>query len=191
MSPRTSEQFEEIRESRRKQIMDTALELFAEKGYSNTSISLIASTANISKGLLYNYFTSKENLLMSIFKEGMEGMIGLFDQNKDGVLTRKEFIYFINESFNLLTADVHFWKLYFSLMMQPSVVILFEERLNAIITPLIKIMVDYYKQKGVKDPEAQAYLTGALMDGIGFNYVLQPDSYPIEKVKKMVIEIFV
>jgi AcrR family transcriptional regulator len=69
MSPRTPEQFEAMRESRRKQIMDAALELFASKGYSNCSISQLAAQAGISKGLMYNYFDSKEALLMAIIEE--------------------------------------------------------------------------------------------------------------------------
>ncbi len=64
MSPRTQEQFEEMRESRRQQIMDAALELFAQEGYSHCSISQLAGHAGISKGLMYNYFESKEALLV-------------------------------------------------------------------------------------------------------------------------------
>ena len=63
MSPRTKQQFEDIREEKRSLIMKVALELFAEEGYHNTSISKIASRAGISKGLLYNYFDSKEDLI--------------------------------------------------------------------------------------------------------------------------------
>ena len=63
MSPRTEKQFEEIRVSKKALIQETALELFATKGYHSTSISMIARTAGISKGLLYNYYESKEDLL--------------------------------------------------------------------------------------------------------------------------------
>jgi AcrR family transcriptional regulator len=42
MSPRTEQQFEKIREARKREIMDTALELFASEGYDVTSISKIA-----------------------------------------------------------------------------------------------------------------------------------------------------
>ncbi len=46
--PRTKEQFEKIRKETRAKILNTALELFAKKGYSNTSISEIAKSAKIS-----------------------------------------------------------------------------------------------------------------------------------------------
>lgn len=191
MSPRTSKQFEEIREIRKKQIMDVAMYLFAEKGYSNTSISLIATKGKISKGLLYNYFTSKEDLLIHIFEEGIQEMLSFFDPNKDGVLTKDEFIFFIHETFNLMSRKISFYKLYFSLVMQPSVWSVFEKKFAEIITPLIKMLTAYYKNKGSKNPEAEAVLMGSLLDGIGFNYVFNPSLYPIEQVKEMVIKRFV
>ena len=191
MSPRTETQFEEIRENRRKQIMDVALELFADKGYNHTSISQIAAEAKISKGLMYNYFRSKDDLLLDIFDDGMKSMFDLFDPNKDGILTREEFIYFINESFDVMNRDRKFWKLYFSLITQPTVWVKLEKKYSEIITPLIQMMINYYKAKGSENPEIEAMMVGALLDGIGFNFVFNPDLFPLEKVKEMLIERFV
>ncbi|MEA3445052.1 MAG: TetR/AcrR family transcriptional regulator, partial [Bacteroidota bacterium] len=94
MSPRTKEQFETIREERREQILQVALELFANEGL-NTPISKIAKEAGISKGLVYNYFESKEELLREVALSGMKEIFGLFDPNHDGVLTDEEFVFFI------------------------------------------------------------------------------------------------
>ncbi len=52
-------------EERRLQILDTALEIFAAKGFNGTSIKDIAEAVGISQGLLYYHFTSKEKLFMS------------------------------------------------------------------------------------------------------------------------------
>ena len=139
--------------------MDTALEVFAENGYANASISLIAKKAGISKGLMYNYFKSKEDLLSSIMTEGLNEMFELFDPNKDGVLTKEEFTYFIEEMFQLMSEKRNFYKLYFALMMQPSVWKSFEASLAEVIAPFMKIMVDYYQKKGVEHPELEAILS--------------------------------
>ena len=64
--PRTEEQLNQIRKDRKQAIMDTALEVFASHGYESTSISMIAKKAGVSKGLMYNYFESKEDLLAHI-----------------------------------------------------------------------------------------------------------------------------
>ncbi|MBO9131216.1 TetR/AcrR family transcriptional regulator [Bacillus sp. 165] len=53
---------------RKKIIIETAMKLFGQKGYHSTSIQEIAEKSGISKGSVYNYFTSKEDLMLSIFK---------------------------------------------------------------------------------------------------------------------------
>lgn len=189
--PKNPEQNKAIRENRRKQIMEISLEMFADKGYSNSSISSISRKAHISKGLLYNYFPSKDSLLECILNEGMEEMFESFDLDKDGVLTRDEFIYFIRATFQLMKKDISFWKLYFSLMMQPSVLKLFENKFQDMITPYISMMTDYFRQKKVADPETDAILVGAILDGIGFNYVFNPDGFPLDEVVDNLINKFV
>lgn len=191
MAPKTSEQFEEIRETRKSQIMAVALELFAEFGYAHTSISRIATTAGMSKGLLYNYFENKEDLLKQIMENGIQEMMDYFDPNHDGILSKEEFIYFINEVFDLMKRKITFYKLYFSVVMQPRVMHLFEETLAEAIGPLIKMLADYYERKGSKHPQAEALMVGALLDGVGFNYVFNAAMYPVDEVKELIIERFI
>ena len=52
--------------------MDAALELFVTYGYQGTTISQIAKKASVSKGLLYNYFKSKEELLHEIIRAHLQ-----------------------------------------------------------------------------------------------------------------------
>jgi AcrR family transcriptional regulator len=56
-------------EERRLQIMETALKVFADKGFKGASIKDIAEAAGISQGLMYHYFKSKENLLAETIKQ--------------------------------------------------------------------------------------------------------------------------
>lgn len=53
---------------RKQHVMDKAHELFIENGFQQTSIQDILTASNISKGTFYNYFSSKNELLISIFK---------------------------------------------------------------------------------------------------------------------------
>ena len=75
MAPRTKKQFEIIRENRKKSIIQTAMKLFAENGFESISVSTIAKKSGISKGLMYNYFESKETLLKEIIIAGVNEMI--------------------------------------------------------------------------------------------------------------------
>ncbi|MFA9464860.1 MAG: TetR/AcrR family transcriptional regulator [Velocimicrobium sp.] len=49
-------------DERRQEIVETALKLFSEKGYENTTIQDIAERMNVSPGLCYRYFKSKTEI---------------------------------------------------------------------------------------------------------------------------------
>ncbi len=49
-------------EARRRELLATAMRLFAEKGYDNVSVRSIAREAGVTPGLAYHYFDSKERL---------------------------------------------------------------------------------------------------------------------------------
>jgi AcrR family transcriptional regulator len=188
--PRTEEQFGEIREQKINLIMDTALELFAHKGYYPTSISMIAEKAGISKGLLYNYFESKEELILAIIEKGFNTLMESIDPDKDGFVTEEEFEFHVNENFRIMLENVDYWKLYFSTMMQPAVFKLVADKLYDFIPAIKSLMVEYFRRKGVKDPEAEASLFYAAMDGIFLNYFMDPQGFPLDKVRQIVIQRF-
>ena len=53
---------------KRKAILEAAVELIAEKGYTHTSMQQIADSVGVSKGSLYTFFPSKEDLIISIYE---------------------------------------------------------------------------------------------------------------------------
>jgi TetR/AcrR family fatty acid metabolism transcriptional regulator len=50
-------------------ILDAALKTFVKRGYPETKVAEIASEAGVAEGTLYNYFRSKEDLLLALFDE--------------------------------------------------------------------------------------------------------------------------
>ena len=102
-------------------IMDTALEHFAGEGYHSTTINHIAKHAGISKGLMYNYFSSKEELLKAILKRSVAEVYDSFDLNRDGILSDDEFEYFIRHIARILREKKNIWRLFFQLLMQGDV----------------------------------------------------------------------
>ncbi len=55
-----------LKDKRRKEILQTACKIFAEKGYYNTTMPDIAKALNMSVGNLYNYFESKEEMAKEV-----------------------------------------------------------------------------------------------------------------------------
>lgn len=57
------------RSAKRQQLVDKAIELFAEHGYHATGIDRIAEEANVSKKTMYHHFRSKEELIIAALKQ--------------------------------------------------------------------------------------------------------------------------
>ncbi len=72
---------DEQKEQRRQLIIFKALELFAKKGYSDTKIGDIAKAADMSVGLMFHYFESKEQLYEELVRMGVEGTNYPMDMN--------------------------------------------------------------------------------------------------------------
>ena len=66
-------QRDQQRNQRQQQSLRSALTLFVQKGYHETKIADIAQAANMSIGLLFHYFPSKERLLEELVKIGVKG----------------------------------------------------------------------------------------------------------------------
>ena len=65
---------DEKKKQRQRDILKTALKLFSQKGYYATSIDDITREAGISKGLIYNYFKSKEEIFFELAEHWNEFM---------------------------------------------------------------------------------------------------------------------
>jgi AcrR family transcriptional regulator len=59
--------------ARREQILETALGLFAERGFDGTSTRQIAKEVGVAEGLIFHYFPTKASLLTAILEDRLEG----------------------------------------------------------------------------------------------------------------------
>ena len=118
MSPRTAAQFEEIRNDRKDQLMDAALHIFAEEGYHSASVSQIAKRAGVSKGLMYNYFHSKEEVLRALVVDLFEYAMKALKIEEDQTIDKARFKEIIELSIDIPLQEPQRWKLYMSLVFQ-------------------------------------------------------------------------
>jgi len=70
MSPRISaSQRDQYLQNRRDQIIDAAIQVFANKGFAGANVADIAAAIGVSKGTIYLYFKSKEDIFTTILTE--------------------------------------------------------------------------------------------------------------------------
>jgi len=75
-----AERKEREREQRRNDIIDAAERIFFSRGFENATMEEVADMAELSKGTLYLYFKSKEDLQFAIFMRGADILMDLMNK---------------------------------------------------------------------------------------------------------------
>ena len=187
MSPRTKEQIIKLKEERRNQIMMVALENFAREGYHSTSIDKIAEKAGISKGLVYNYFNSKEELLKSLLEivfEEFDKMAEEVNHADPKTILRK----ILNLYFDLLKNKTDFYKLFSMMAVQVSEFRFLTDFVKQKYQEYNQLLTQLLQSAGIENPENEAKILTALFDGIGFQYIIIGESYPLEQYQNYLLK---
>ncbi len=71
------ERKEREKEQRREEILNAAQKIFFDKGLQNATMDEIADAAELSKGTLYLYYTSKEDLYLAVMLRGFDILHGM------------------------------------------------------------------------------------------------------------------
>jgi AcrR family transcriptional regulator len=191
MSPRTQEQFEKMRADRKAEILEAALNVFAEEGYHSASIAKVSKRAGVSKGLLYNYFESKQELLQVLLHEIMDKQFEYVQNLVEDGVSDESITKLIHHTVQLLKEDPKHWKLYFLMAIQPDVFeIIIEDRKEQMTTYMQKY-VEYFSSRYPENAEAMMHYFSASFSGIRMNYIMNPDTFPIDQVTELLIQQFV
>lgn len=191
MSPRTAEQFEKLRTESKENIKKAALTLFSKNGFYNTKVSVIAKEAKISKGLMYNYFENKEKILEEILNDATKQGRVLIQQITASNEAPKDKLKFLVEStFKMMQEDFLYWKLLSMLSFHEDIVKKAEVHLRRSREYFISIQEKLFEEIGSKNPKIDTYLLGAILDGIFIQYVHMGKEYPLNEMKKYIIDKF-
>jgi AcrR family transcriptional regulator len=182
-------------QERRQQIMDAALACFARKGYHKTTMDDIVAESGLSKGTLYWYFRSKDELFLSLvnsfFLAIQQDMDAIFEQPASASQKLRtmadEFARFYGEVAQFLNVFFEFW-------MQGT--------LNEQLNQLFHSMLSEYRgviggviQEGVQagefkavDADQLAVAVMAAYDGLWFYKMLMPDEVDLDRASRAFIE---
>lgn len=189
MSPRTKAQFEEIRFQSKEAIKRAALDLFSEKGFAATSISQIAERAGISKGLMYNYFKSKTQLLQELLSElthtSEEILRNSLQLEKDPPAQLR---FIIMGLAGLVASDLPRWKLITSVSFQPGALEGMEGFIQEKKAINLEIMLPLFGRLGAQNPMYETLLLGAALDGIFLQYLFAGDQYPLNDMLELMLQ---
>jgi len=170
--------------------MEAATELFARQGYQGTSISDLANAAGISKGLMYNYFKSKEDLLDAIIAQGfseIDGPMAAMEQTPDPL---EKLHLLIEGSFALVKSKParRHWQFMLSVMTQFEVMKRIQKKFPGYPDLYVDIFEQIFTEMGVPHPRLEGFRLAALIDGVMLHYLnLFTHHYPIENIKHAIL----
>ena len=187
MSPRTHTQWEEIRGKSKEKILNAAISLFSSIGYFSTSVSKIAKKAGVSKGLLYNYFDSKDQLLLAIVNKTMNILDEIFEIGHEDLSPKEELIMIIENSFVLVDNHLGFLRMLIPLSMQIREFDFINNMIYKKYNEYTIKLSSVFEKLDYNIPEDEARLLLATLDGIMYQYLVIGDNLPYEKIKNSLI----
>jgi len=167
MSPRP-----DVSEERKNQILNAAEQVFTKKGLDSARMEDIAGETGLSKGTLYLYFNSKEDLIIAILERIFGGLFTQLEAPKDTKLTAIEALWnFTDEAANdfkkmlrMMPVAYEFMGLAFrNTVVQKALKRYFNFYMDALV-PIIQHGIDSGEFRPV-DPNEVALAAGAIFEG--------------------------
>ncbi len=180
---------ERLTKMRSAQILDAALKVFAKKGFRGATIREIASEAGVAEGTIYNYFQSKEDLLLSLPRLISEtSLLPALSQMATTPITSGEekeelLTLVLDNAFQTLQSNVDFIKVLFSTLPTMDEETL-EEYLRRILLYFVQALEEFLQSRiaqGVYRPMDTAVVARAFM-GMIIIFILTQEVLPGKRV---------
>lgn len=169
-------------------VIEVATVLFAENGFENTSMANICIEANVSKGLIYHHFKSKEAILIEIFTQTTNQMIEMNENSKPSKDPKKQLLQLIDSVFSQMEKEKHLFKFNLNMMFNPTTNKILEEQIKLRASILFNSVKGIFNQLSIKKSEILSYIFIAEIDGIALSYLSSYNNYPLKKMKKELIK---
>jgi len=162
----------DVSEERKDQILDAATDVFAEKGFGDTRMDDIVEKSGLSKGTLYWYFKSKDEIILSIFErifsrefQELENLVAT-----DGTATERLMHYTdcvvedVSRMLRLMPLAYEFMAWAFRRKFVQDAFKLYINKYMDILVPVIQQGIDTGEFREI-DPRSAAITIGAIIEG--------------------------
>lgn len=186
--PRTKKQFEEMRVNSKLIIAETALRLFTTEGYHTTSISKIAKEAGVAIGLMYNYYESKEDLLLSIIDDNLQKMFKIIPLNLNTDSEDINIQKLIDSIIEVIMKEKDSWRLIISVMFQPDVAKMADIKIYHAFSHYEELFEKYYINKGVTNPALSAQVLTNVLHGALLHFACSQNADNLKLIQSTLIK---
>jgi len=183
----------------RQEILETALELFSEKGFHNVSMQEIAQKAEFAVGTMYKFFENKEDLYKALVLEQSDkfhiALTEAIEASDDEIEKLQNYVRAKGEVF---AANVQMIRLYFaetrgaSFNVRAGLDSEIRERYGHFLETLATIFASGMEKKRFKriaDPYQLAVALDSLCNAFLFLWLETPDRHPYPEVPDVILDI--
>lgn len=191
--PRTPEANDRIRRATTGHLLNTALSLFCEKGYYSTSIEDIAKQANISKGLLYHYFSSKAEVLNALVDIRINDVLVVMNTATTKPTPAAQIRHVAEGALDDVQVKPDVFRFYLNLFTQPKldpIVAKYSQKLADEQARQFEVQTKMFERLGVNNPRQRSLYFSATLQGIMLMFSTYPNGFPLDAVKTQVIAEF-
>ena len=161
------------REVRRK-LLDAAVGLIAERGWTAVSTRVVAERAGVAPGLVHYHFSSVQGLLSEAAIGAMREVATLLEPALAAARTPEEAVATLVSALDPYTGDdptsVLFVETYLAATRDPAL----RDAVAEVITDFRTRLATWFGAHGVADPEATAAVVGGAVDGLVLQRALDP-----------------
>lgn len=179
---------EKMRQDSREKILKAALDLFVTKGFHDTTTREITERAGISKGLLYNYFPSKEAILGGIIEARTKNLTAVIAYCKVPLSPRQTLERLIRAYMEMLRNDRDYLRFRTALAIQPGIPAevtgLIADRVGELFAGIQEMLAEV----GVPGARAETHRLMARLEGIGMHYMGVLREYPLDEIETQLIQ---
>ncbi|MEC0174013.1 TetR/AcrR family transcriptional regulator [Paenibacillus favisporus] len=191
--PRTQEENERIRQQAKAKIREAAIDLFMRKGYHATSIDDVSKHAGVSKGLLYNYYKGKEELLGAMVEARIGELIQVMEKAEALETPEEQLKHIVEGAVDNVRRSPEVFRFYLHLQTQPEAdetVAKYGKLLIEESARQFQIQCRMFEKLGASDPVARSLYFSSALQGIMLMISTYPDQFPVEAMKRQIIEDF-
>ncbi|MGG4046709.1 MULTISPECIES: TetR/AcrR family transcriptional regulator [Paenibacillus] len=191
--PRTQEENERIRQQAKAKIREAAIDLFMKKGYHATSIDDVSKHAGVSKGLLYNYYKGKEELLSAMVEARIGELIQVMEKAEALETPAEQLKHIVEGAVDNVRRSPEVFRFYLHLQTQPEAdetVAKYGKLLIEESARQFQIQCRMFEKLGASDPVARSLYFSSALQGIMLMISTYPEQFPVEAMKRQIIEDF-
>lgn len=185
---------EKVKETRER-ILDAAITLFSARGYHNATTAMIAREADVSQGIIFYYFKSKEELFLTLLKEKSDGVRKEFEKHISGEKCALKKIQIVVSSYIcLLHKEEKFYEIVIKQLRGAGVSI---NKIGKYITRGVFNLIEELIREGITqgifrkiDTEIAATCLFGMIDFNALRWMMFKKSFPLEEACIEAVDIF-